>query len=159
MNTASPVATIPVSFFDRQTGLSALAIQHIRCDGCTTLVYHDAPRVTAALPLLAGVAEALLAGPAGEQPSRLIESSMPEHTAEAFVYAEVSFSSAASGVPAPSARLVGVDEVARACGVSVREILRTQVLVTAVYTPRCCAFAGFRQLPVGAGGRRILAVA
>jgi hypothetical protein len=52
MDAGALLATVPVAFFDPRSGLSALALQHVRADGRTVLVYHDAPSVAAARPLL-----------------------------------------------------------------------------------------------------------
>jgi hypothetical protein len=161
MDVGVPLATLPVSFFDHRTGLSALALQHVRADGRTALVYHDAPNVIAARPLLGGVAETLVTGlPPGHTLS-LVESSVPEHRAEPFVYARVTLASAAwSGrVSADSERVVGADAVARACGIDIRELERTETLVRSIHRPRACAFPGFRQLALGDRTRSDLAVA
>jgi hypothetical protein len=155
------LATLPVSFFDHRTGLSALAVQHVHADGRSALVYHDAPNVSAARPLLGGVAETLVnALPPGHTLS-LVESSVPEHHAEPFVYARVTLTYAASSghVSADSQRVVGADAVARACGIDIRELERTETLVRAIHRPRACAFPGFRQLALGDRTRRVLAVA
>jgi hypothetical protein len=161
MDMRAPLATIPVSFFDPHSGLSALAVQHLRADGRTVLVYHDSPGVMAARPLLAGVAETLMAELVGGQTLSLIETSMPEHDAEPFVYARVSLSFAAwlGRVNAGTGRVVAVDEVARACGIEVREVRRTEALLLSIHRVRSCAFPGFRQLPLGDRGRTVLAVA
>jgi hypothetical protein len=161
MDVCGPLATIPVSFFDPHNGLSALAVQHLRGDGRTVLVYHDAPGVMAARPLLAGVAETLMAELAAGHTLSLIESSVPEHDAEPFVYARVTLSFAAwlGRVNAGTGRVIAVDEVARACGIAVREVHRTEVHVLSIHRPRSCAFPGFRQLPLGERGRGVLAVA
>ncbi|MBJ7608817.1 MAG: hypothetical protein JF887_05235 [Candidatus Dormibacteraeota bacterium] len=151
MQTAPPLATLPVSFFDRRTGLSALAVQHLRLDGRVVVVYHDASGVAAAGPLLCGIAEKLLAELADGQTLSLIETSVPEHPAEPFIYARVTLSSAgpATGVRAGGGRVVGIDAVARACGIEVREVQHTETLVCAIHRPRACAFPGFRQLALG----------
>ena len=118
MDVGAPLATVPVSFFDHRTGLSALAIQHVRADGRIALVYHDAPGVAAARPLLAGVAETLMADLVAGQTLSLIETSMPEHEAEPFVYARVTLSFAAwpGRVSADTERVITADAVAHACG-------------------------------------------
>jgi hypothetical protein len=161
MDVTAPLATLPVSFFDPHSGLSAFAIQHVRADGRTTLVYHDATGVAAALPLLAGVAETLIAELGAGQTLSLIETSVPEHEAEPFVYARVTLSSAAypGRVNAGAGRMMSIDAVARACGIEVREVERTQTLVLALHRRRACAFPGFRQLALGERARRVLAVA
>jgi hypothetical protein len=161
MDVCAPLATVAVSFFDPHHCLSALALQHVRADGRTALVYHDAPGVAAAAPLLAGVAETLMAGLGAGHTLSLIETSMPEHEAEPFVYARVTLSFAAwlGRVNAGSGRVIAVDEVARACGITVREVRRTEVLVLSVRRARSCAFPGFRQLPLGERGPSVLAVA
>jgi hypothetical protein len=161
MDMRAALVTVPVSFFDPHSGLSALAVQHLRVDGRTVLVYHDAPGVIAARPLLAGVAETLMADLAGGHTLSLIETSMPEHDAEPFVYARVSLSFAAwlGRVNAGTGRVVAVDEVACACGIEVREVRRTEALVLSIHRVRSCAFPGFRQRPLGDRGRSVLAVA
>ncbi len=161
MEVCAPLLTIPVSFFDHQTGLSALALQHVRADGRTALVYHDAPGTAAARPLLSGVAETLMAGLAPGHTLALIESNVPEHCAEPFVYARVSLSFTAwtGHISAATERVISADAVARACGIDVCELLRTQALVLSMHYPRACAFPGFRQLGLGDRNRRALAVA
>lgn len=165
MDACGPLATVPVSFFDPHTGLSALAVQHLRADGRTVLVYHDAPGAPAAQPLLAAVAETLMAELAAGHTLSLVETSMPEHEAEPFVYARVilSFVAWLGRVNAGAGRVVDVDEVARACGITIREVQRTEVLVLSIHRARACAFPGFRQLPLrrapGERGRGVLAVA
>jgi hypothetical protein len=161
MDVCGPLATVPVSFFDLHSGLSALAVQHLRGDGRTALVYHDAPGMMAASPLLAGVAETLMAELAAGHTLSLIETSMPEHNAEPFVYARVTLSFAAwlGRVNAGTGRVIPVDEVARSCGIAVREVHRTEVHVLSIHRARSCAFPGFRQLPLGERGRGVLAVA
>ncbi len=161
MDVRAPLVTIPVSFFDRQTGLSALAVQHVRADGRTALVYHDAPGTAAARPLLSGVADTLMAALAPGHTLSLIETSIPEHRAEPFLYARVtlSFTAWTGRVSAGTERVIAADDVARACGIEVRELVRTEALVLSVQRPRACAFPGFRQLELGERNRRALAVA
>lgn len=161
MDVPPPLATIPVSFFDHRTGLSALAFQHVRADGRTALVYHDAPGVVAARPLLSGIAETLVASLAPGHTLGLIETSVPEHSAEPFVYARVSLSFTAwtGRVATDTERVIATDAVARACGIHQHELERTELLVLAIHRPRACAFAGFRQLGLGERDRRALAVA
>jgi hypothetical protein len=161
VDVAAPLATIPVSFFDQQTGLSALALQHVRADGRTALVYHDAPGVAAGRQLLGRVAETLMAElPVGHTLS-VVETSIPEHCAEPFVYARVtlSFTAWTGRVSADSERVIALAEVARACGIDVREVERTEALVLSIHRPRACAFPGFRQPALVDRGRRVLAVA
>ncbi|HEY8674649.1 MAG TPA: hypothetical protein VIO13_01590 [Candidatus Dormibacteraeota bacterium] len=150
MDTCALLATVAVTFFDDHSGMSALAIQHVRADSRIALVYHDAPGVAAARPLLAGVAETLMADLVAGQTLSLIETSMPEHEAEPFVYARVTLSFAAAAWPgrvsACSGRVIAVDEVARTCGIAIREVHRTEVLVLSIHRVRSCAFPGFRQL-------------
>src|SRR4029077_1765476 len=124
-------------------------------------VYHDAAGIAAARPLLTGIAERLTAELATGQSLSLIESSVPEHPAEPFIYAWVSLWSTADPrqVNAGAGRVMGIEAVARACGVEVREIERTEVLVSATHTPRHCAFPGFRQLALGVRSRRGLEAA
>ena len=161
MDVGAPLVTIPVSFFDHQTGLSALAMQHVRADGRTALVYHDAPGTVAARPLLSGAAETLMAGLAPGHTLSLIETNIPEHRAEPFVYARVSLSFTAwtGRVSADTERVITADAVAHACGIDVRELVRTEALVLSIHRPRACAFPGFRQLGLGDRNRRVLAVA
>jgi hypothetical protein len=161
MDVGVPLATLPVSFFDHRTGLSALAVQHVRADGRTALVYHDAPNLIAARPLLAGVAETLVSGLPADHTLTLVESSVPEHRAEPFIYARVTLTSTAwpGHVSADSERVVGADSVARACGIDIRELERTETLVRSIHRPRACAFPGFRQLALGDRTRSVLAVA
>jgi hypothetical protein len=161
MHVGSPLATIPVSFFDQRTGLSALAIQHLRCDGRVVLVFHDAPGAASARRLLSGIAETLAGELADGQTLGLIESSVPEHPAEPFIYARVTLSAAIhpGHVDAGAARVIGLDAVARECGIAVAEVQRTEELVAAMHTPRACAFAGFRQLALGERAGRVLAAA
>jgi hypothetical protein len=161
MNARAPLATIPVSFFDRRTGLSALALQHVRADGRTALVYHDAPGAVAAHPLLAGVAETLVAGLAAGHTLSLIETSVPEHRAERFIYAQVtlSFTAWTGRVSVGTHRVLGADAVVEACGIDERELERTEALVLSIHHPRACAFPGFRQLGLGDRDGRVLAVA
>ncbi len=161
MDVCAPLATLPVSFFDARTGLSALAVQHVRADGRTALVYHDAPGVVAARTLLGGVAETLMSElPAGHTLS-VVETSIPEHGAELFVYAQVSLSFTAwtGHVSADAERVIAAAAVAGACGIDVRELERTEALVLSIHRPRACAFPGFRQLGLGDRTRRVLAVA
>jgi hypothetical protein len=161
MNVGAPLVTVPVSFFDHQTGLSALAVQHLRSDGRTAVVFHDAPGPAAARPLLSGVAETLMAElPAGHTLA-LIETNVPEHAAESFVYARVSLSFTAwtGRVSAATERVITTDAVAQACGIEVCELLETEVIVLSIHRPRACAFPGFRQLGLGDRNRRALAVA
>ena len=161
MDIGAPLATIPVSFFDRSTGLSALAVQHVRADGRIVLVYHDAAGVVAARPLLGGVAETLLADLPPGHTLGLVETSMPEHPAEPFVYARVTlaFTAWTGRVAAEGERPLAADDVARACGIAVEELRRTESLVSSIHRPRGCAFAGFRQLALGERSRRVLAAA
>lgn len=161
MHEAAPLATIPVSFFDHQTGLSALAVQHLHAGGRTVIVYHDAPGNAAARPLLSGIAETLAAELGAGQTLGLIECSLPEHAAEPYIYARVTLSSTTpSGrVDAGPGRVVSVESVARACGVEVREVERTEALVAAMHRPRSCAFPGFRQLRLRERAGRDLAAA
>lgn len=156
-----PLVTLPVTFFDHRTGLSALAVQHVRADGRTALVYHDAPNVLAARPLLAGVAETLVSAVPPGHTLSLVESSVPEHDAEPFVYARVTltFTAWSGRVSADSERVVGAGAVARACGIDIRELERTESVVLSIHRPRACAFPGFRQLALGERTRRVLAVA
>jgi hypothetical protein len=161
MDVGAPLATLPVSFFDHQTGLSALAVQHVRADGRTALVYHDAAGVASARPLLGAVAETLMAElPPGHTLS-VVETSIPEHRAEPFVYAHValSFTAWTGRVAAHGERAIPPDAVARACGIDIRELERTEALVLSIHQPRACAFPGFRQLALGERSRRVLAVA
>jgi len=136
-------------------------VQHLRTDGRTALVYHDAAGVAAARPLLAGVAETLMAELAPGQTLGLIETSVPETSFEPFVYARVVLSCAAwpGRINAGTGRVMGVEAVAAACGIEVGEVQRTQVLVLAVHRPRACAFPGFRQLPLAERAGRALEVA
>jgi hypothetical protein len=161
MDDAAPLVTVPVAFFDPRSGLSALAIQHVRAGSRIALVYHDAPGVAAAGPLLAGIAETLMGQVAAGHMLGLVETSIPEHTFEPFVYARVVLSFAAwpGRINAGTGRVMGVPAVAAACGVTVREVERTEALVLAVHDPRACAFPGFRQLPLGERAGRFLAVA
>lgn len=156
MHGTPPLATLPVTFFDPQTGLSALAVQHVHAGGRTALVYHDATGSSAARTLLSGVAQALLSELGEGQTLGLIETSMPEHSAEPFIYARVALSRAASGGPVTAApgRVLTLDAVARACGVETREIQRTEAVVSSVHRPRACAFSGFRHRGLGPRGRR-----
>jgi hypothetical protein len=158
---SAPLATIPVSFFDPQTGLSALAVQHLRVDGRVALVYHDAPGVASARPLLGAIATTLMAELREGQTLSVIESSVPEHPAEPFIYAQVALASVPNPerVNAGLGRVIGVAEVARACGIDAREVERTQVLVVETHRPRACAFPGFRQLVLGERARDGLAAA
>jgi hypothetical protein len=161
MDVAAPLATIPVGFFDHLTGLSALALQHVRADGRTALVYHDAAGVMAARPLLSGVAETLMAElPVGHTLS-LVETSIPEHPSEPFVYARVtlSFTAWTGRVGVEGERVIAADVVARACGIDLHELERTEALVLSIHRPRECAFPGFRQRALGDRDRRALAVA
>jgi hypothetical protein len=161
MDGAPPLATVPVAFFDPRTGLSALAFQHVHAQGRVALVYHDAPGVAAARPLLGGVAEAVMADLPPGHTLGLVETSIPEHEFEPFVYARVVLSRAAwpGKINAGTGRVMGVDAVACTCGVAVREVQRTEFLVLAIHQPRACAFPGFRQLPLGERPGRFLAVA
>ena len=150
MLNGGPLATRLVSFFDTARGISALAVVHIRRDGRTALVYHDAPGVAAARPVLSAVAGALTADLGPGQTLGIVESSIPENAFEPFVYARVILSGAAwpGAVNAGTGRVLGVPAVAAACGIDVREVERTEALVTSVHRPRACAFPGFRQLPL-----------
>jgi hypothetical protein len=161
MDVDAPLVTLPVAFFDHQAGLSALAVQHVRASGRTALVYHDAPGVVAARPLLSGVAETLMAGLAPGHTLSLIETNIPEHLAEPFVYARVSLSFTAwtGRVSADTERVIGADAVAQACGIDVHELVRTEALVLSIHRPRACAFPGFRQLGLGDRDRSRRAVA
>jgi hypothetical protein len=161
MHVGAPLVTVPVSFFDHRTGLSALAIQHLRCDGRVVLVFHDAPGAASARRLLGGVAETL-AGELGDgQTLGLIESSVPEHPAEPFIYARVTLTAAIhpGHVDAGAGRVISVEAVARECGIEVAEVQRTEELVAAIHEPRSCAFGGFRQLALGERVGRVLAAA
>lgn len=151
MHVGAPLATVPVSFFDNRTGLSALAIQHLMCDGRVALVFHDAPGAAPARRLLSGVAEALARELTEGQTLGIIESSVPEHPAEPFIYARVTLSAEIhpGHVDAGAGRVISVEAVARACGIEVREVQRTEALVAAIHRPRACAFLGFRQLALG----------
>jgi hypothetical protein len=161
MDVSAPLATIPVSFFDHQTGLSALAVQHVRADGRTALVYHDAAGVMAARPLLGGVAETLMAELPVQHTLSLVETSIPEHASEPFVYARVtlSFTAWTGRVSADGERVIAAAAVARACGIDLHELERTEILVLSMHRPRACAFPGFRQRALGDRNRRVLAVA
>ena len=161
MDVAATLATIPVAFFDPCRGLSALAVQHLCARGRTALVYHDAPGPALSGPLLAGVAETLMREVAAGHTLSLIECALPDHEAEPFIYARVTLSFAAwlGRVTAGGGRVVGLDEVARACGITAVELRRTEALVASLHRPRSCAFPGFRQLPLGDRRRAVLAVA
>jgi hypothetical protein len=161
MQPDAPLVTVPVSFFDHRSGLSALAVQHLRPSGRVVLVFHDAPGAAAARPLLSGVAQTLAGELTGGQTLTIIESSVPEHPAEPFIYAQVTLSTShpAGVVNAGAGRVISVAAVARTCGVEVREVERTQALVAAIHRPRQCAFAGFRQLALGDFARGVLAAA
>jgi hypothetical protein len=161
MDALAPLVTIPVSFFDHQAGLSALAIQHVRAGSRIALVYHDAPGEVAARSLLGGVAETLMAGLAPGHTLGIIESNVPEHRAEPFVYARVSLSFTVwtGRVSAAAERIVTADAVAQACGITAEELEHTQALVLSIHQPRACAFPGFRQLVLGDRSRRALALA
>jgi hypothetical protein len=161
MHVGTPLATVPVSFFDHRTGLSALAIQHLRCDGRVVLVYHDAPGAASTRRLLSGVAETLAGELAEGHTLGLIESSVPEHRAEPFIYARVTLSAAIhpGHVDAGDGRVIGVETVARECGIEVAEVRRTEQLVIVIHKPRACAFAGFRQLALGERAGGVLAAA
>ncbi len=161
MDLPAPLATIPVSFYDRQTGVSALAIQHVHAGGRTALVYHDAPGEMAARPLLGGVAETLIAGLPPGHTLGLVETNVPEHRAEPFVYARVSltFTVWTGRVSAATERVITASQVAELCGIDLCELERTQALVLSLHRVRECAFSGFRQLPLGDRSRRALAVA
>jgi hypothetical protein len=161
MQFGGPLATVPVTFFDHRTGLSALAIQHLRCDGRVALVFHDAPGAAAARRLLSGVAETLAGELTDGQTLGLIESSVPEHPAEPFIYARVTLSAAVhpGHVDAGAGRVISVETVARACGIEVREVQRTEALVALMHRPRACAFLGFRQLALGERTGRALEAA
>ena len=147
---------MPVSFFDEQRGLSALAIQHVSANGRMVIVYHDAPSPAAARAALGRVAETLAAELAPGQLLGLIECCVPEHEAEPFIYARATVSSVpGSGrVDVGATRVVSVEAVARACGIEAREVERTELLVATVHRPRRCAFPGFRQLRLGERARR-----
>jgi hypothetical protein len=161
MDVGAPLATVPVTFFDHRTGLSALAIQHLRCDGRVAVVFHDAPGSASARRLLSGVAETLAGELADGQTLGLIETSVPEHPAEPFIYARVTLSAAVhpGHVEAGAGRVISVEAVARACGIEVREVRRTEALVAAIHRPRACAFRGFRQLALGERAARVLEAA
>lgn len=150
MHSTGPLATRLVSFFDTPRGISALAVVHLHRDGRTALVYHDAPGVAAARPVLSAVAAALAAEVPAGHTLGIVESSIPENAFEPFVYARVILSGAAwpGAVNAGTGRVLAVAAVAAACGVHVSEIERTEALVTSVHRPRACAFPGFRQLPL-----------
>ena len=91
----------------------------------------------------------------------MIETSIPEHEAEPFVYARVPLSFAAwvGRVNVGTGRVIDVAEVAGACGITTREVQRTELLVLSIHRVRSCAFPGFRQLGLGERGRGVLAVA
>lgn len=148
MQAAPPLATLPIAFFDERSGLSALALQHVRPDGRLALVYHDAPSTAAALPLLSALAEALAAELADGRCLGIIEFSLPEHPVERFAYAQVVLSPGLlpGRVRVGAGRQLGVCAVAEACGVEPTELARTEELVRALHRPRACAFPGFRQL-------------
>lgn len=156
MINSAPLVSIPVAFFDPRTGLSALAVQHLRADARTALVYHDAPGPAAARPLLSGIAESLIAELTPGQTLGMVETSMPEHPAETFIYARVALTRVTMSravspgrVSAHTARTLSAEATARLCGITVRELTRTEQLVAGIHRPRSCAFAGFRQLPLG----------
>ncbi len=161
MDEGPPLATVPVTFFDARSGISALAFQHVHAGGRIALVYHDAPGVAAARPLLAGIAETLMAELPASHTLGLVETSIPEHGYEPFVYARVILSRAAwpGRINAGTGRVMGIEAVAGACGVAVHEVQRTEFLVLTIHHPRACAFPGFRQLPLGERAGRFLAVA
>lgn len=152
MTSMAPLATSLVSFFDPNGGLSALAVQHVRSDGRTVIVYHDAPSGSTARRLLCGIADTLSAELSPSQSLGMIECYVPEHPAEPFIYARLTLSRTSSSgrVEIGAARVVSVESVARACGITMAEVDRTQSLVSAVHLPRGCAFPGFRQLALGA---------
>ncbi len=165
MTTPPPLASIAVAFFDARSGLSALAVQHLRTDGRTVLVFHDAPGPAAAHPLLTGVAESLAMELSAGQTLTLVETSMPEHPVETFIYARVVLGRvpaapaavsrgagdrrAAVRVSARGGAILSPTAVARLCGITVMELGRTEHLVAGIHQPRSCAFPGFRQLPLG----------
>jgi hypothetical protein len=161
MHVGAPLATLPVTFFDHRSGLSALAIQHLNCDGRVALVFHDAPGAASARRLLTGVAETLAGELTSGQTLGLIESSVPEHPAEPFIYARVTLSATLhpGHVDAGAGRMISLEAVARACGIEVSEVRRTEALVAAIHRPRACAFRGFRQLALGERAARVLEAA
>ena len=175
MTTPPPLASIAAAFFDSRSGLSALAMQHLRTDGRAVIVFHDAPGPAAAHPLLSGVADALAMELTAGQTLTLVETSMPEHPVETFIYARLVLGRAPdatsahvgeSGGPRPGVRLsarggavLSASAVARLCGITVMELARTEHLVAGIHQPRSCAFPGFRQLPLGVRDRAMRAAA
>jgi hypothetical protein len=175
MTTPPPLASIAAAFFDSRSGLSALAVQHLRTDGRAVIVFHDAPGPAAAHPLLSGIAEALGTELTAGQTLTLVETSMPEHPVETFIYARLVLGRVPDATSAhvvetgdrqPVGRLsarggavLSAAAVARLCGITVMELGRTEHLVVGVHQPRSCAFPGFRQLPLGVRDRVMRAAA
>jgi hypothetical protein len=161
MDVSAPLATVPVAFFDPRSGVSALALQHVRADGRTALIYHDSPSVAATRPLLSSIAESLMAELPPGHTLGIIETSVPEHDFEPFVYARAILSRAAwpGRINAGTGRVMAAEAVAAACGIDAGEVERTEFLVLAIHRPRACAFPGFHQLPLGERAGRFLAVA
>lgn len=149
-----PLASVAVSFFDPGSGVSALALQHLRCDGRTVVVYHDASSPAAAARLLGAVGERLIGEMQAGGVLSMIDTSMPEHPLESFAYAQVSLWHAPTPgrINAGSARRLTPASVAQRCGITVAELERTEQLVVAVHRPRACTFPGFRQVALGLRG-------
>ena len=148
MTASPPLAVVPLAFIDSRTGISALALQHVQHDARVVLLYHDAPGPAATLPLVGAIARSLRARLALGQALTIIETSMPEHPAETFVYAQAALRchDLDDEVEVASLRAISADRAARACGITREELRRTEQLVTAIHRPRGCAFPGFTEL-------------
>lgn len=143
-----PLVSVTSAVFDRHSGVSALLVEHVHPHRRLGLVFHDAATLVAVRPLLAKVVATLRAHLASGQSLVLVESSLPDHPCEPFLYARV-------GTPTPPIQarrsvtvgpLLARTTVAELCGISAHELRRTEELALAMYEPRRCAFAGFRQL-------------
>lgn len=147
MPTSPLLAGAPLAFLDIRSGLSALALQHVHLQTRVTLLYHDAPGPAATLPLLAAVATSLHLHTAAGEPLTLVETSMPEHTAESFVYAHAGLRRCGldDRVEVTSLRVLSADRVARVCGITAGELRRIEHFVSAIHRPRGCAFPGFTE--------------
>lgn len=143
-----PLLTVTSAAFDRRSGLSVLVVEHVHAKRRLALLFHDAATLAASRPLLAVVAATLRGRLAPGQGLGMVESSLPDHPREPFLYARV-------GAPAATGQarrgvtvgpLLSGAMVAELCGITTQELRRTEELAVAMYESRRCAFAGFPQL-------------
>ena len=130
----------PVTFDDAHRRVSALVTRHRGERGWIALVYHDAPSVAAAMPVLDTIAAALVRPGCGARPSLLLEAGMPEHRLERFVYAAVRLRRRGGCVRATAGDVIPAALVARLCGITGDALDELEQQVVRVHRPHGCTF-------------------